>query len=328
MMKKNLLLAGLIVFITNSWACDLCSIYMNLEPNDLRSSIGFNYRYRLFEENAFQLDAQTSNQKHALGNTVLSDSKLQQERFNSYDLWANIMIRNKWQLNATLTFADNYYLEDDSILYNIAGPGDLSIITRYIIFNSKVNDSNKVAMRWLLGGGIKLPIGKFNQAYRVTPVSSSKGNVVYGSPFTELDPHLQAGTGSLDFLFSTEFLIRYNKLGFSTNLSYRINTENNNQFRFANRLNMNNSVFYLFKKDKNAIAPNIGMAMESSRRDQYKGEDYLNSGGSSIFATFGTKVYADNIALGFTYFTPITQQLNDNQLPNKNRITGDLTYYF
>lgn len=90
---------------------------------------------------------------------------------------------------------------------------------------------------------------------------------------------------------------------------------------------MNNSVFYFFKKGTNKIARNMGMRLEVCRSDQYKKKDYLNSSGNTTFTTLGTKVYSNNIALGFTYYSPTTLQLNHNQLPNKNRITGDLTYY-
>ena len=109
MKKTILLLIGLGSFFVESKACDLCSIYMNIEPNDLQNSIGFNYRYRLFENTKTTFYSLNQNEKHALGNTVLSDVKSQKESFNSYDLWVNYFIGQKWQINASMTFADNYY---------------------------------------------------------------------------------------------------------------------------------------------------------------------------------------------------------------------------
>ncbi len=327
-MKKGILfLIGLIAFFLDVKSCDLCSIYMNIEPNDLQNSMGFNYRYRLFENSTTSFYGNEVRKKHALGNTVLSEANSQKESYNSYDFWVNYFIGQKWQLNVNMTFADNYYSENDSALYNIAGPGDMSIILKHLIFNTKATDSTNLVFRLLVGGGVKLPLGNYNKSYTVVPTTSSKGNVVYGSPYTELDPHLQPGTGSLDFLGVIEFLIRYNGFGIASNISYRWNTENSNNFRFANRINTTSQFFYLLKFEKKyAVAPSFGLNYEFSNRDQSNNEDYLNSGGSALFTTFGTKVYIDKFALGFTYFDPINQHLNDNQLPNQKRMTGDLTF--
>lgn len=328
MKKKYPLLVGIILFLNHSWACDLCSMYINLEPNDLRNSMGLNYRYRLFEAQRTQFSAVNSNEKHGVEEIVASPLSRIQEQYNSYDLWINHFIGSKWQVNANMTFVDNYFVEEDSVHFNIAGPGDLSLVVKHLLYNTKADDSNTVAVRWLVGGGVKLPTGKFNQTYTVVPTSAVKNNVVYGTPYEDLDPHMQAGTGSLDFLLVTEFLIRYQGIGLSSNVSYRINTKNSNGFRFANRLNTNLNAFYLFQKGKKAIAPNIGLSYEYSLRDRLNGDKYLNSGGLSLFTTYGTKLYLNDFALGFTYFNPITQNLNDNQFPNKRRITGDFTYYF
>ena len=328
-MKKILLLTlGISSFSNVSRACDLCSIYMNLEPNDLKNSLGMNYRYRLFEHNVVESNSFNSRDKHSIGNSILNESLSQKEVFRSYDLWANYFINEKWMLSGNLTFVDNSYYENDSLLYNLSGPGDLNIVAKHIVYNSRSDDTNKLLLRWLVGGGIKVPVGTFNKTYTVTPSTTSKGNTVYGTPYEELDPHMQGGTGSWDALIVTEFLVRYESVGTSGNISYRISTKNSNQFRFANRFNWNQSAFYLIGIQKSTIAPSIGLAFESSRRDQLNNEDYRPSGGQVLFATYGAKSYLGSFAFGFTFFDPIHQHLNDNQLPNQHRMVGDLTYYF
>jgi hypothetical protein len=298
-----------------------------MEPNDLRNSIGMNYRYRSFLHNATRLTTTNTGEKHATGNTVLSETKEQQEVFKSYDLWATIFISSKWQLMGSVSFVDNSYFENDSSLYNISGPGDLSITGRYLLFNSKVNDSSKMALRWSLGGGIKAPVGNYTKTYTVTPSLSNKGNTVYGTPYEEVDPHMQGGTGSWDFVLLSEFLIRRKNLGLSTDISYRFNTENPKQFRFANRLNSSIAGFYLWKLKALTLAPSTGLSYESSKRDQLAGKDYANSGGYALFSTFGVKLYVKSISIGFSYQNPIEENLNDNQLPNQKRLIGNLTYY-
>jgi hypothetical protein len=299
-----------------------------MEPNDLKNSFGINYRYRSFNHLTTEETLITDGSKHAIGNTVLSSTLMQEERFNSYDLWFNYFVNESWQLYATMTFADNYYLEDDSVVHNVSGPGDLSVIMKHLLFNTKVTDSSNWATRIIVGVGFKLPIGKYNQAYMVSPTTTIKGTAVYGSPYPELDPHLQAGTGSLDAIFLSEIQVRYKQFGISTDASYKWNTENSNQFRFANRLNLNSYLFYLYKAKKYSISPNIGINYELSKRDQLLDEKYLNSGGEAIFYTTGLKFYYEKIALGVSYHEILNQNLNDNQLQNKRRITTNLSFYF
>ena len=139
---------------------------------------------------------------------------------------------------------------------------------------------------------------------------------------------MQAGSGSWDVLLVSEGLSRYKNVGISTNITYQINTANSNQFKFANRLNVNANAFYLAQIKKFTIAPNFGMSYESSPRDELKSEAYPNSGGKALFLSCGAKFYFKKFALGATYFKPIRQSLYDNQLNNKLRTTVDLTYYF
>ncbi len=328
-MKKILfLISGIVLLSMEVLACDICSIYINLEPNDLKNSFGFNYRRRAFKHSISDNSLIANGNKHATGNTVITSSTQQQELFNSYDLWLNYFFYEKWQLNATMTFADNYYTENDSVIHNIAGPGDLTLMVKNILFNTKVTDSSNWARRFIVGGGLKLPIGKFNQSYVVAPQSSNKGTVLYGSPYSELDPHLQAGSGSLDFIILTEYLVRYKKVGLHSNVSYRINSENSNQFRFANRLNVNSSAFYIWNKKELTITPNIGIIYEYGEYDQLNDENFPNSGGEAMFMNNGIKLHYKKYALGLNYFEPVNQNLNDNQLQNNNRVTGDLTFYF
>lgn len=328
MKKIVFLILGISLFSMELLACDICSIYINLEPNDLKNSFGFNYRYRSFEHSFSDLSYLSNGNKHAIGNTVISNSIKQQEVYNNYDLWFNYFFYEKWQVNASLTFADNYYLEDDSVIHNIAGPGDLTLLFKNLVYNTKVTDSSDWSYRLILGGGVKIPLGKYNQLYMVTPQTSSKGGVIYGSPYSELDPHLQAGSGSFDFIFLTEFLVKYKKTGLSSNVSYRLNTENSNQFRFANRFNVNSSAFYIWNMKKTTFTPNIGFTYEYSGRDQLNNQDYLNSGGEAFFLNTGLKIYYQKFGWGVSYFSPITQNLNDNQLQNVSRFTTDLTFYF
>lgn len=328
-MKRQLfLLLGMCLFSGGVWACDLCSIYMNIEPNDLKNSFGFNYRFRNFEHNTIRERILETPNKHALGSTILSEATKQEEQFNSYDLWMNYFVKDKWQIFANMTFTDNTYLENDSVLHNISGPGDLTVIGKYLLYNSMVTDSSKFTVRIQVGGGIKLPTGTFNKTYVETPSTDYKGGTLYQKPEEVLDPHFQAGTGSLDYILMSEFQIRKNKFGLRTDISYRISGTNKNDFRFANRFNANAHIFYQIQWKKMNIIPLLGINFENSKRDTWQKKDFENSGGSAMFASYGTKIYIKKMALGASFWDPIRQSLNDNQLQNKMRFSTDLTFYF
>lgn len=328
MKKTAFLLGGLLWFSLEVAACDLCSIYLNMEPNDLRNTIGLNYRYRHFENTIQGPATLSSTNKHAAGDPVNSESSLQEEVFINYDLWFNYFVSQRWQINGTLTFADNYYRENDSSLHNISGLGDFTLLGKYLLYNTKVTDSSQWALRWIVGGGLQLPIGNYKKSYVVAPLRSKNGSVIYGSPYEELDPHMQAGSGSLDYILLTEIQIRYQKIGLSSNAVYQINGKNSYDFRFANRFNANASAFYLLALGDFTLAPNLGLSFETSKRDEYNNEPYLNSGGSALFSNVGLKIYRGDFALGFNYFQPMEENLLDRQLENKARITADLSFYF
>ncbi|MBL4710607.1 MAG: hypothetical protein JKY48_19440, partial [Flavobacteriales bacterium] len=134
-MKKFIFLSiGVLSFSMSIMACDLCSIYMNLEPNDLKNSFGVNYRVRSFDHNVISNSIIQNSQKHAIGNTVLSEAVTQKELFKSYDLWINYFVKPKWQIFANISFSDNSYFENDSLLHNISGPGDLTLIVKNLVY--------------------------------------------------------------------------------------------------------------------------------------------------------------------------------------------------
>jgi len=301
-MKKNaFLFLGMCLSSSSIWTCNLCSIYMNIEPNDLKNSFGFNYRFRNFEHNNIQRTIVETTDKHVLGSTMLTEATKQKERFNSFDLWVNYFVKDKLQLFANMTFTDNTYLEDDSILHNISGPGDLTVITKYLLYNSMVMESSKLTVRVQVGGGVKFPIGSFNKTYVETPSSNYKGGTVYQKPEEILDPHFQPGTGSLDYILLTEVQIRRKNVGLRTDLSYRINGRNRNDFVFANRFNASTHLFSQLKYKKVNLIPLVVLNFEIRRRDQFEGSDFTNSGGSMLLLSYGTKIYVKKMAFGAAY---------------------------
>jgi hypothetical protein len=304
-----------------SSACDLCSMYLGINPNDFQNSFGLVNRLRVFEstrENTTYYTTSYARLNHV--STPTSGERTEIERFKevyiTYDLWARIFVHERWQLNFSASFSDNYQYYNDEVTNNVSGVGDVVAVAKHLLLNSKSSmDSLKFRHRLVAGGGIKFPTGSFKK----------KGMT------DEVDHHLQSGTGSLDYLLLLEYLIRYQKTGFSGNVVYRINSENSNAFRFANRFSYDLSLFQLFDNHRLKWMPSVGIAFESSERDQYNNERVLGSGGEALFLTYGVKFFYQKVSLGITYFgKPIHEDLYDAplQLNNTYRTISNLVYYF
>lgn len=347
MSKKIMALLAFWLMCELTFACDLCSIYIGLNPNGSKNSFSIRHRYRSFEKDYFlgsyesinnssnrQFIKGLTNDKHGVdGEPNYDNGKFTlAEKFNSYDITANFFLNDRLQLNLSAFFADNYVLHNDSITANIGGLGDISFILKYQLFNTKKsNDTlkNKFLHRIIVGSGINLPTGSFNKKSVTGFETEIQDNRLVGIPVEELDPHIQAGAGSLSYLILLEYMAKFNKLGFNGNMSYRLNTTNKNGFRFANRFNTNGSLFFLTNILKKVrIMPNIGGSFEMSQRDQQTNQDFLGSGGKVLFLNSGISLFINKIAIDFSHYLPVYENLLDDQPFNKDRIITQLTYYF
>lgn len=340
MKKHNVIIIALLLSVYTN-ACDLCTFYLGINPNDFKSFISLRYQYRqfgktyTFDANGNQLSGlrMMHNPNSSIGSNNTRYTSY--ERYNTYSLSTMIFLTQKWRLNLNLPFAENYVLKNDSIIDKKAGISDVQLVLKYQLYNTKTKiDSsntlkNKIIHRLTIGSGIKFPTGKYNEQSITGFQMEYAPNTILGSPIMELDPHIQTGTGSIDYIFLMEYLLKFNSFGINSNISYRINNENPNHFRFANRINVNGYLFYLSNFSQSIrLMPFTGINYESSNRDQLNSLDYKNSGGETTFLANGLKVFVKKFATDLMYSFPIYEYLYDDQLNNMQRFTVNLTYYF
>lgn len=342
----------LFVLLSNTiLACDLCSVYIGIKPQDFKSSFGLRYRYRLFESNytltsvnntykatptarlASPIGATINHGNEHVTGISENETYIYAEQYNSVDVVLNLFFGKKFSVLLSNSFSDNYVYRKDSLIDNISGFGDLSVIANYRLINTKIgSDSlakNKLMHRLTVGTGVELPTGSYNKQSVVGYETTFSPSTIIGKPKFELDPHLQAGTGSINYIFMLEYLVKMNRLGLNTNISYKIFNENSNQFKFANRYNFNSSLFYLVTlNEKVKMLPYLGVNYEMSYYDNDNGMDLFDSGGEAVFLSVGLNFLIKNIGIDFTYFKPIYQNLFGYQPSNKTRIIAQLTYYF
>lgn len=352
-MNRIIILFLLLTIVNTSWACDLCSVYIGIQPRDFKSSIGFRYRYRLFEEKYIinKSNTGTSNLVKTSSSRLMSNSGmninhvengitgtnnstlLYTEQYNSFDIVANLRFGKRFSVLLNTSFSDNYVYKNDSIVDNISGVGDLMLIANYRLFYTKIaNDSlakNKLLHRLTVGGGIELPTGSFNKKSVKSYETSFTSNTIIGQPLMELDEHLQPGTGSFNYLLLLQYMVKFNRIGLNNNISYKINTKNKNDFQFANRFNVNSSIFYLAKlNDKITLMPNTGLSYEFSEHDKRNENILIDSGGEALFVNGGLQLFYKNMSFATTYFQPVYNYLYGNQPSNKARIISQLSIYF
>lgn len=350
MNRKYRLLFLFVLFSNTILACDLCSVYMGIQPQDFKSSFGLRYRYRLFEREYTFSSANTTNisptarlispfgstinhgDEHVIGVSE-KETYLYAEEYNSVDVVLNLFFGKQFNLILSNSFSDNYIYRKDSLINNISGFGDLSVIANYRLINTKISSDslakNKLMHRLTFGAGVDLPTGSYTKQSAVGYETTILPNTIIGTPKFELDPHLQAGTGSFNYIVMLEYLAKINRVGLNTNVSYKMFTENSNHFQFANRYNFNSSLFYLIKlNEKVKMLPHTGANYEMSGYDRSNNIDIADSGGEALFLSGGINFFIKNVGIDFTYYRPIHQHLFGTQPFNKSRIITQLTYYF
>lgn len=289
-----------------SKACDLCgcgagNYYLGVMPQFQKSFVGLRYRHSVYDS-------------HLGGNSDYSSLFKTQERFYTAEIWARFYPTPKLQLLAFLPYQWNFQDENNQTK-SISGMADASLLAQYEILNTtKDTISQKFEHSFFVGGGIKLPTGKSNY-------NSEDALQVANANF-------QLGTGSTDFLLTSQYTIRHKKLGFTADLSYKINTENSENYRFGNRVSSNATLFYIKQIGKFGFMPTLGAYYEHSKKDKRENKTVFDTGGNLVNAVLGTQIYTGRFMFGINYHTPLKQNLANNQIKSKNRLMIQTAFMF
>lgn len=164
----------------------------------------------------------------------------------------------------------------------------------------------------MIGGGVKLPTGKFE----------------YGYSDTEVNPNFQLGTGSTDFLMSAIHTVRYKKIGINTEVGGRISTKSNQHYKFGNRLSASLTAFYAKNFGHLSIMPNIGSTIDYGFKDHKEGLLNSQTGGYSLMGSVGMQAYYKAFSTGINFQGPMAQNLGGGELKTRPQIAVFLTVGF
>ncbi len=311
-MKKLLVLLFISVsFIFSSYqgaqACDVCgcgvgNYYFGIMPQFHKNFLGLRYRYRTFTSHVG--DSQYS--QSIFGN---------EEMFQSTEIWARFYPLPKVQILAFIPMNYNKQYENGTgITHHLQGLGDASLFINYNPVNTTSDTNTILKHNLLLGGGIKLPTGKYKFD------ENDKINVN--------NANFQLGSGSVDFMLNMVYTVRYKKIGLSSDITYKMNGINNNNYRFGNRLSGGINLFYVQRIDNFTIMPSVGTYLEKAYYDHKKNVIVYQTGGTASLGSAGIDTYFKNFSIGINYQKPISQNLSDGMSVAHARATVHLTYLF
>jgi hypothetical protein len=304
-------LSALLLFVSTSvMACDLCNCYLGINPNYNQNGFGIRYRDRSYFGEHSHDNLPLARVAHDL--TATSTSVQAEERYRTTELWTRWYPFKKLVLQASIPVSYNTYMVTGEAAFITQGLGDIIVLAQYQIYNTTPVEGNNFRQRAFIGGGIKLPTGAYNK--------KAEGD--------ELDPHMQIGTGSVDYLTVATYIFKYKSLGYSADVTYKINTANSNDFQFANRLNVSGTFFYQKKIAAITLMSGAGLYYEQAGYDKALGVKQINTGGNALLVNTGLDTYFKRFSLNLVAQLPVSENLNGNQAKGQTRYIVGVGYYF
>lgn len=247
------------------------------------------------------------NQSYSTKEGVFNNSPWISENFNTTQIWTKIPVSNKIQITALIPFHFNNR-ELVSGKQRIQGLGDATIIGMYSVFEIH-SDSTTVGHKLQFGGGVKAPTGKYTTANNGT-----------------LNPSFQLGTGSWDYLLVSEYVIKKERFGLNTALSYTFKTENEKHYQFGNQFNYGSTFFYLLDLNTVKFVPQFGIAGEVYNSNKQFKQVVSDTKGDLVFGKFGFELGKDKFSLGANLMLPINQNLTGGNVEANYRFSLNLNY--
>lgn len=304
-MKNKLLLLTAFVFIhsINTNACNICGgssggSYFGILPQFYKNFISVRYTYKSFAYNNFQ-------------SSTLGNGKVNKEDYNTIELWGRFYVKKRLQVFFFIPYSVNTRYEEQRNV-QIQSIGDISFFANYTVLN-RTADSLKLKHMLLIGGGVKLPTGKYQQRdvnKTLFPIS------------------FQIGTGSYALQSNFIYTIRYKKIGLNTDVNYKINFENELYYKLGNQLNCS-SMFFFWQKASNVILlPQTGIFLEDFNKDSEFGVSKKQTGGKNLFYNLGIDIYYKKMIVGAMLLNPIVSNVANTLPVAKTRLLVNVSYLF
>lgn len=306
---------GLLALPTWMHACDVCGIFLGIQPHDRTSSVSLLYRFRQLEGDLMQpasLYALPKHGGHGVDGIALTGNDHYRELYQVLELRADIWLSERIAVLASLPAVNNYRAVNGYVSTDISGVGDPLVIGRYMVVNTKcLTLDEKTVHRLMLGGGAKLPFARSDVQFLDEPVAVD----------------MQPGTGTLDLLASLEYMVRYKRNGAAFTMIARHNSTNSNEYRLGHGISTTAEVFRRYDLGDNVkLMPSLGLYHELSGRDAENGNSVQGTGSSTLFTHVGSRMWWRNWMLSATFQYAAMRDMGELMVPNRMRIVTGITY--
>jgi hypothetical protein len=305
-MKKIIFLTLLLAHGIAVYSCDVCGCslggnYYGILPLYNKNFVGLRWSqakfYAYMDHHSDYLPPEHSN-----------------DTYSKVELWGRFYINKRLQVFAFVPYSYNTMNGTEQVV-SAHGLGDITVMANYLLINTGEDKEKKFKHTWLAGGGIKLPTGSFNL--------QDQGKIV--------NRNFQMGTGSTDFLVTSVYTVRYQKVGMNIESGYKINTRNSDDYLFGNQFHASTQFFYWQNLKPFSLLPNAGLYYETAARHKEGNILQAKTGGEALLFTAGLETYYKTFTLGVSYQSPIAQKYNSDNvatITSRNRWGISLTYNF
>lgn len=304
---KFLILLLMATMPLTALACDICgcgvgSYYLGILPDFSDRFIGVRYQSKLLTTH--------------LGPNGNRTPLTSDETYQSIEVWGAWNFGSRWRIMAIMPYNFNTRkIEQGEVKGGKNGLGDVVAILNYKLFESRITTGNAkfLAHSLWMGAGVKAPTGTYEDGEQVMPDSPN---------------NFQLGSGSTDFLFNAAYDVRLMDFGVNVNASYKLNTENNFDYRYGNKFTGNVLAYYKFNiKDKVRVAPNVGLIYETQPQDVlYNKYEVYQSGGNLLSNVLGIEINIGQVSFGANYQVPIRENLANGRALAGNRLMTHISF--
>jgi hypothetical protein len=298
-MRKITIIILLMMLPVFSYACDACGNastggYIGILPQYSRHFVGIRYQYRPFSSSS-----------------VTSPGSRNNEYYNTWNLWGRMSPHKRVQIYVNVPI--HYFLQTDGgVKRELIGPGDIWALAQYQVLRTPDSSKKKMRQSLFMGGGVKLPTGRYN-------IYDSNGYY---------DRNLQPGTGSWDFIVTTQYTMRWKGWGMNTEINARISTMNPDNYLYGHKLNANIKGFYWGNAKKISYLFTTGVIYDFGSKDVYLHQNVLNSGGNMVSASASADVYFKRWSIGAELKLPVYTQMSQGLLNPGPQLMSQLMFMF
>jgi len=314
-MRTILALGWLLLLPTMAQACDVCGIFLGIQPHDRTSSVSMLWRYRHLEGNLRLPVAKSGMPKHG-GHGVdgidLTGDDHYRELYQVLEVRADIWLGQRFALLTSVPMVNNYRAVNGIISTDIYGMGDPLVIGRYLVANTKcLTEDERTVHRLMLGAGAKLPVGRSDVRFLDQPVAVD----------------MQPGSGTVDILGTVEYMVRYGRNGAAVNMIARHNGTNATGYMLGHGLSTTAEVFRRWDFGDNIkFMPSLGLYHELAGRDAENATRVQGTGSSTLFTHAGSRMWWRNWMLSATFQYATALNVGELMVPNRMRVVTGITY--